>query len=179
MLFRSQKLGVKGLINIQFVVANGWVYVLEVNPRASRTVPILSKVTGIPMVNLAVQIALGRKLTDLGYKNGLIPEVPYVVVKAPVFSFEKLAKVETSLGPEMKSTGEVLGMDTCFAFALAKAFAGAQINLPQDGDILVSVGPKELPEALAITLEFTKLGFKIKATGDSFKALRSEERRVG
>ena len=167
----AQRLGVKGHINIQFVVANGWVYVLEVNPRASRTVPILSKVTGIPMVKLAVQIALGKNLSELGFVSGLIPEVPYVVVKAPVFSFEKLAKVETSLGPEMKSTGEVLGMDTCFAYALAKAFAAAQIDLPQEGDILVSVGPKELPEALGITREFAKLGFKIKATGDSFKAL--------
>lgn len=167
----AKKLDIKGLINIQFVVVNGWVYVLEVNPRASRTVPILSKVTGIPMVNLAVQVAVGNKLADLGYENGLIPEVPYVVVKAPVFSFEKLTKVETSLGPEMKSTGEVLGMDTCFAYALAKALAGSQINLPEEGYILVSVGPKELPEALAITREFVKLGFKIKATGDSCKAL--------
>ena len=167
----AKRLNIIGLINIQFVVANGWVYVLEVNPRASRTVPILSKVTGIAMVNLAVQVSLGKKLADLGYKSGIIPEVPYVVVKAPVFSFEKLTKVETSLGPEMKSTGEVLGMDTCFAYALAKAFAGAQINLPEEGNILVSVGPKELPEALAITREFVKLGFKIKATGDSCKAL--------
>jgi len=167
----AKRLGVLGLVNIQFVVVNGWVYVLEVNPRASRTVPILSKVTGIPMVNLAVQVALGKKLAAMGYANGLIPEVPYVVVKAPVFSFEKLTKVETSLGPEMKSTGEVLGMDTCFAYALAKAFAGAQINLPAEGSVLVSVGPKELPEAMAIAREFAKLGFTIKATGDSCQAL--------
>lgn len=167
----AQRIGVKGLINIQFVVVNGWVYVLEVNPRASRTVPILSKVTGVPMVKLAVQVALGKKLAELGYANGLIPEVPYVVVKAPVFSFEKLTRVETSLGPEMKSTGEVLGMDTCFAYALAKAFSGAQITLPREGSVLVSVGPKELPEAMAIAREFARLGFKIKATGDSCKAL--------
>ncbi|MFA6807364.1 MAG: carbamoyl-phosphate synthase large subunit [Eubacteriales bacterium] len=165
------EMDIKGLINIQFVVVNGWVYVLEVNPRASRTIPILSKVTGVPMVNLAVQVSLGKKLSELGYINGLVPEAPYVVVKAPVFSFEKLTKVETSLGPEMKSTGEVLGMDTCFAFALAKAFAGAQIDLPKEGTVLVSVGPKELPEAITMASEFSRLGFKIKATGDSYKAL--------
>jgi len=167
----AKRMNIQGLINIQFVVVNGWVYVLEVNPRASRTIPILSKVTGIPMVNLAVQVALGKKLSDLGYTNGLAPEVPYVVVKAPVFSFEKLTKVETSLGPEMKSTGEVLGMDTCFAYALAKAFAGSQIHLPEQGSVLVSVGPKELPEAMSIAREFSKLGFKLKATGDSCQAL--------
>jgi len=168
----AKRLKIQGLINIQFVVAESFVYVLEVNPRASRTVPILSKVTGIPMVNLAVQVSLGRTLQELGYKNGLIPEIPYVVVKAPVFSFEKLTKVETSLGPEMKSTGEVLGMDTCFAHALAKAFAGSQINLPEAGTVLVSVGEKELPEAMAIARDFSKLGFKIMATGDSCKALK-------
>jgi len=165
------RMGVKGLINIQFVVVEGLVYVLEVNPRASRTIPILSKVTGVPMVNLAVQVSLGKKLKSMGYRGGLIPEVPYVVVKAPVFSFEKLTRVETSLGPEMKSTGEVLGMDTSFAFALAKAFAGAQIHLAAKGNVLVSVGPKELPEALAIARDFAKLGFKIKATADCCKAL--------
>ncbi|ADY54800.1 carbamoyl-phosphate synthase large subunit [Syntrophobotulus glycolicus DSM 8271] len=167
----AEKMGVRGLINIQFVVVHGWVYVLEVNPRASRTIPILSKVTNVPMVKLAVQVALGSKLSELGYKNGLVPEVPYVVVKAPVFSFEKLTKVETSLGPEMKSTGEVLGMDTCFAHALAKAFAGAQIELRDKGRILVSVGPDELPEAMAVARDFASLGFKLKATADSCRAL--------
>ncbi|NLL52116.1 MAG: carbamoyl-phosphate synthase large subunit [Peptococcaceae bacterium] len=167
----ARRLGVLGLINIQFVVVEGLVYVLEVNPRASRTVPILSKVTGVPLVKLAVQASLGNKLRDLGYNEGIIPEVPYVAVKAPVFSFEKLTKVETSLGPEMKSTGEVLGIDSSFAFALAKAFTAAQINLTDGGSILVSVGPQEMPEAMAITREFARLGFKIKATGDSCKAL--------
>lgn len=165
------RLEIRGLINIQFVVVNARVYVLEVNPRASRTVPILSKVTGIPMVNLAVKSALGNNLQDMGYSNGLLPEVPYVVVKAPVFSFEKLTKVETSLGPEMKSTGEVLGMDTCFAYALSKAFAGAQISLPDEGNVLISVGPDELPEAMGLAREFKKLGFKIIATENSSKAL--------
>lgn len=167
----AKELGVKGLINIQYVVVRGKVYVLEVNPRASRTVPILSKVTGIPLVNLAVQVSLGKSLAELGYVNGLAPEVPFVVVKAPVFSFEKLTKVETSLGPEMKSTGEVLGMNTQFGHALAKAFAGSHIPLPESGDILVSVGEKDRPEALGLTRELASLGFGVKATGDTAKAL--------
>ena len=167
----AKGMAVKGLLNIQFVVVNGKVYVIEVNPRASRTVPILSKVTGIPMVSLAVRVALGEKLKDLGYANGLAPEIPYVVVKAPVFSFEKLTRVETSLGPEMKSTGEVLGMDLSFGHALAKAFAASQVPLPQTGDILVSVAPKDRPEAIVMTRELSRLGFGVKATGDTAKAL--------
>ncbi|ODA42149.1 carbamoyl-phosphate synthase large subunit [Desulfosporosinus sp. BG] len=163
--------GIKGLINIQFVVVRGKVYVLEVNPRASRTVPILSKVTAIPLVNLAVQVSLGKTLKDLGYTRGLAPEVPFVVVKAPVFSFEKLTKVETSLGPEMKSTGEVLGMDTQFGHALAKAFAASHIPLPNEGNILVSVGEKDRPEAITLARQLAQLGFGVKGTGDTAKAL--------
>ncbi|KJS50677.1 carbamoyl-phosphate synthase large subunit [Desulfosporosinus sp. BICA1-9] len=164
-------IGIKGLINIQYVVVRGKVYVLEVNPRASRTVPILSKVTGIPLVNLAVQVSLGKTLKDMGYKHGLAPEVPFVVVKAPVFSFEKLTKVETSLGPEMKSTGEVLGMDTQFGHALAKAFAASHIPLPNDGNILVSVAEKDRPEAIILARQLAQLGFGVKGTGDTAKAL--------
>ncbi|MHB1653683.1 MAG: carbamoyl-phosphate synthase large subunit [Desulfitobacteriaceae bacterium] len=167
----AKEIGVLGLLNIQYVVVHGKVFVLEVNPRASRTVPILSKVTGIPLVSLAVQVALGKKLKELGYSHGLAPEVPFVVVKAPVFSFEKLTKVETSLGPEMKSTGEVLGMDIHFGHALAKAFAASQVALPETGAILVSVGEKDRPEALGLTRELAKLGFKVKAIGDTAKAL--------
>lgn len=167
----AQGMGVRGLVNIQFVVVSGKVYVIEVNPRASRTVPIISKVTGIPMVSLAVQVSLGKKLTELGYSNGLAPEVPFVVVKAPVFSFEKLTRVETSLGPEMKSTGEVLGMDVSFGHALAKAFAASQVPLPKSGDILVTVAEKERPEAITMTRELSRLGFGVKATGNSAKAL--------
>jgi carbamoyl-phosphate synthase large subunit len=144
---------------------------MVVNPRASRTIPIISKVTGIPMVSLAVQVSLGKKLTELGYTNGLAPEVPFVVVKAPVFSFEKLTQVETSLGPEMKSTGEVLGIDVSFGHALAKAFAASQVPLPEAGDILVSVAEKDRPEAIALTRELYRLGFGVKATGNSAKAL--------
>ena len=162
---------VRGLLNIQFVVVNGKVYVIEVNPRASRTVPILSKVTGIPLVALAVRVAMGEKLADLGYAHGLAPEIPFVVVKAPVFSFEKLTQVETSLGPEMKSTGEVLGMDVNFGHALAKAFAASHVPLPEKGDILVAVAEKDRPEAIAMTRELSRLGFGVKATGNTAKAL--------
>lgn len=167
----AEGIGVLGLLNIQFVVVQGKVYVLEVNPRASRTVPILSKVTGIPLVSMAVQVSLGKKLSELGYKHGLAPEVPFVVVKAPVFSFEKLTKVETSLGPEMKSTGEVLGMDIHFGHALAKAFAASHVPLPDAGDIFVSVAEKDRPEALGLTRQLNNLGFGVQATGDTAKAL--------
>lgn len=167
----AEGIGIKGLINIQFVVVRGKVFVLEVNPRASRTVPILSKVTGIPLVKLAVQVALGETLKDLGYSKGLAPESPFVVVKAPVFSFEKLTKVETSLGPEMKSTGEVLGMDTHFGHALAKAFAASRIPLPNEGNILVSVAEKDRPEAITLAGQLSQLGFGVKGTGDTAKAL--------
>lgn len=167
----AEGLGVRGLVNIQFVVVSGKVYIIEVNPRASRTVPIISKVTGIPLVSLAVQVALGKKLSDLGYAHGLAPEIPFVVVKAPVFSFEKLTKVETSLSPEMKSTGEVLGMDLSFGHALAKAFAASHVPLPEQGDILVSVAEKDLPEAMTLTRELERLGFGVKAAGNSAKAL--------
>jgi carbamoyl-phosphate synthase, large subunit len=167
----AEGIGIQGLINIQFVVVRGKVYVLEVNPRASRTVPILSKVTGIPLVNLAVQVGLGKTLKDMGYKHGLAPQAPFVVVKAPVFSFEKLTKVETSLGPEMKSTGEVLGMDTQFGHALAKAFAASRIPLPSDGNILVSVAEKDRPEAITLARQLAQLGFGVKGTGDTAKAL--------
>ena len=167
----AEGVGIRGLINIQFVVVRGKVYVLEVNPRASRTVPILSKVTGIPLVNLAVQISLGKTLREMGYAQGLAPEVPFVVVKAPVFSFEKLTKVETSLGPEMKSTGEVLGMDTQFGHALAKAFAASRVPLPSEGDILVSVAENDRPEAITLARQLAQLGFGVKGTGDTAKAL--------
>jgi carbamoyl-phosphate synthase large subunit len=167
----AQGMGVRGLVNIQFVVVGGKVYVIEVNPRASRTIPIISKVTGIPMVSLAVKVSLGKKLTELGYTNGLVPEVPFVVVKAPVFSFEKLTRVETSLGPEMKSTGEVLGMDISFGHALAKAFAASHVPLPETGDILVAVAEKDRPEAISLTRKLSQLGFGVKGTGNTAKAL--------
>jgi len=167
----ARELGVKGLLNIQYVVCQDKVYVIEVNPRASRTVPILSKVTGIPMVSLAVKVCLGSSLAALGCRNGLADPVDFVVVKAPVFSFEKLIQVETSLGPEMKSTGEVLGMDHDFAHALVKAFQGMQFKLSQEGDFLASIAEKDKAEALSVVKEYSKLGYSVKGTGDTARAL--------
>ncbi len=167
----ARELGVKGLLNIQYVVCQGKVYVLEVNPRASRTVPILSKVTGIPMVSLAVKVCLGQSLASLGWRSGLAAPADFVVVKGPVFSFEKLTQVETSLGPEMKSTGEVLGMDYDFAHALMKAFQGMQLKLEREGDFLASVAEKDKAEAISVVKEFNKLGYPIKATGDTARVL--------
>ncbi|MFZ3171825.1 MAG: carbamoyl-phosphate synthase large subunit [Carboxydocellales bacterium] len=160
-------LKIKGLMNIQYVVGNGQVYVLEVNPRASRTVPILSKVTGVPMVKVATKAMLGLSLADQGYPSGLWVEPEYVTVKAPVFSFEKLTLVDTSLGPEMKSTGEVMGVDKSFPHALYKALLGAGFRLPAGGSILVSVADKDKEEVAPIVAEYSNLGFKIYATEDT------------
>ncbi|MGB9802788.1 carbamoyl-phosphate synthase large subunit [Desulfofundulus sp.] len=157
-------LNVRGMINIQYVLYNGQVYVLEVNPRASRTVPYMSKVTGIPMVNLATKVILGRKLKDLGYNGGLYPEGRYFGVKAPVFSFAKLLQVDISLGPEMKSTGEVMGVDTSYPAALYKALVAAGYNIPRNGTILATIADKDKKEALPILRGLANLGYNICAT---------------
>ena len=170
----GKALKVKGIFNIQFVVADEEAYVLEVNPRASRTVPILSKITGVPMIKLATWAMLGRNLKDMGYPSGLWQEPDYIVVKAPVFSFEKLSKVDTSLGPEMKSTGEVLGIDYTFSGALYKAITGAGNKFPLEGNVLVSLAPKDYLEALPIIKEFNKAGFNIMATNSTAQYLTSE-----
>lgn len=162
----------KGLINIQFVEFEGELYVLEVNPRSSRTVPYISKVTGIPMVKLATDIILGKTLSELGYESGLYPVPPYYAVKAPVFSFGKLLEVDISLGPEMKSTGEVLGIDVCLEKALYKALIGAGISIPESGTILVTVADKDKKEALPIIRGFYDLGFTIMATAGTAEALQ-------
>src|SRR5690554_6845170 len=147
----GRALGVKGLLNIQFVVKpDGEVCVLEVNPRASRTVPILSKVTGVPMVKLATRVSLGETLKEMGYKTGILPPPPYWTVKAPVFSFEKLGLVDISLGPEMKSTGEALGMEKDFAGALYKAVTASGASIPRQGAILVSIAERDKEEALPL-----------------------------
>lgn len=164
-------LNTKGLINIQFVIQNGQIYVLEVNPRASRTVPFLSKVTGIPMVKLATSIMLGKTLDSLGYQGGLWPYPELVAIKMPVFSFNKLTDVEPSLGPEMKSTGEVMGLADDFEQALYKAFLGAGYHIPKDGEILATVGDKDKEEALPILKEYANLGFVIWATSGTAKFL--------
>ncbi len=168
----AKALRVKGLINIQFVVLGDEVFVLEINPRASRTVPYLSKLTGVPMVNLATKCIMGMRLPELGYEGGLMPEPPFVGVKAPVFSMGKLFKAEIELGPEMKSTGEVMGIDREFPKALYKALVAAGYNVPLGGKLLVTVADKDKPEALPIVRGFAELGFKLFATQGTANFLR-------
>ena len=160
----ARRLKVKGMINIQYVLHNGEVYVLEVNPRSSRTVPFLSKITGIPMVKLAAKCALGHKLTDLGYQGGLAPEPDVIGVKAPVFSFAKLLDVDVSLGPEMKSTGEVMGVDYKYNLALYKALVASGSSFPTQGTVLLTVADKDKQEVLFIAQELIELGFELCAT---------------
>jgi len=160
----SKSLNVKGLINIQFALKEGTVYVLEVNPRASRTVPIMTKATGIPMVKLAVEVALGKKLKELGYKGGLWPKTLYTVVKAPVFSMEKLTDVEVSLNPEMKSTGEIMGIDLTYEGALYKALEGSGLRIPKKGKILLSIAERDFQEAVSLVEKLQSLGYEIFAT---------------
>ncbi len=166
-------LHVKGLLNIQYVVADGEVYVIEVNPRSSRTVPFLSKVTDVKMVNVATRIALGSTLKELGYHSGLVPPKPYVAVKAPVFSFAKMQDVDISLGPEMKSTGEVMGIDYHYARALYKAITGAGMNVPTKGCILFTVSDKDKEEMKQLAKAFSDLDFRLVATEGTARAIRS------
>lgn len=166
-------LHVKGLLNIQYVVVNDEVYVIEVNPRSSRTVPFLSKVTDIKMVNLATRVALGESLKNMGFKSGLVTPRPYVAVKAPVFSFAKMQDVDISLGPEMKSTGEVMGIDYHYARALYKAITGAGMNIPVQGRILFTVADKDKEEMKQLAKAFSDLGFDLSATAGTAKAIRS------
>ena len=157
-------LNVKGLINVQYVVYNHSVYVIEVNPRSSRTVPYISKVTGVPMVSLATRIALGEKLKDLGYGTGLYPEHEYVAVKVPVFSFAKLSDVDTHLGPEMKSTGEVLGIAKNFHDALLKGLVAAGNQMKKSGGVFITVRDADKQEVLDIADKFASMGFELYAT---------------
>ncbi|KHF36639.1 Carbamoyl-phosphate synthase large chain [Paenibacillus sp. P1XP2] len=167
----AKELKTVGLVNIQFVIYQDEVYVIEVNPRSSRTVPFLSKVTTIPMANLATQAILGKKLKDLGYEEGMWPESDYVSVKVPVFSFAKLRRVEPTLGPEMKSTGEVMGRDLQYAKALYKGLIGAGMKIPSTGAIIVTVADKDKEEAVKLMKGFRRLGYKIYATGGTAQAL--------
>ena len=157
-------IGARGLINIQYVIHKGRIYVLEVNPRSSRTVPFLSKVTGVPMVKLATNIMLGRTLADQGYDGGLWPRQPLVAVKAPVFSMAKLRGVEVHLGPEMKSTGEVMGIDRSFDSAFFKALTAAGLALPARGSILLSLADEDKNDATEMVHQLVHLGYKIYAT---------------
>jgi carbamoyl-phosphate synthase large subunit len=157
-------LQVKGLINIQYVLHDGRIYVLEVNPRSSRTVPYMSKITGIPMVNLATKVIMGRTLRELGYRGGLYPEGRFIGVKAPVFSFAKLLQVDISLGPEMKSTGEVMGVARDFESALYKAMVASGCEFPKNGAILATIADRDKAEALPVIQKLAGLGYRILAT---------------
>jgi len=165
----AEGFNVKGLINIQFIIQDEDVYILEVNPRASRTIPFLSKITGITMANIATKCILGTKLSDLGYETGIMPEKNQVSVKLPVFSFEKLRSVDTILGPEMKSTGEAIGYDKTLEKALYKGLIAAGISVPQEGAVLLTVADKDKQEILEIAERFHELGFQLYATEGTAK----------
>lgn len=158
-------LQVKGILNIQYIVCNGELHVIEVNPRSSRTVPFISKVTGINMIEYATRIALGESLASLGIPTGLVPAKDHVAVKAPVFSFSKMGLVEIALGPEMKSTGEVMGIGRNYSEALFKAINGANMRIPDKGAILMTVADRDKEEAARLAKGFIDLGYKIMATG--------------
>ena len=174
----AQSLHVIGLINIQFIVCGEEVYVIEVNPRSSRTVPYISKVTGIPIVPLATKVILGAKIKDLGYEPGLQPEADYFAIKMPVFSFEKIRGADISLGPEMKSTGECLGIAKTFNEALYKAFLGAGIRLPKYHNMIMTVRDEDKEEAVKIGKRFEALGYNIFATKGTAKALMDADVQV-
>ena len=168
----AQSLHVIGLINIQFIVCGEDVYVIEVNPRSSRTVPYISKVTGIPIVPLATRVILGKKLKELGYPTGLAPEADYIAIKMPVFSFEKIRGADISLGPEMKSTGECLGIAKTFDEALYKAFLGAGIKLPKHKNMIMTLKDADKEEGIEIARRFEKIGYRIYATRGTAKVLQ-------
>ena len=169
----AKSLHVIGLVNIQFIIYENEVYVIEVNPRSSRTVPYISKVTGIPIVELACKVIMGEKIRDLGFEPGLQKEAPYVAVKMPVFSFEKLRGAEISLGPEMKSTGECLGIAKTFDEALFKAFLGAGIDLPIHKKMIITVCDEDKKEIVPIAAGFSKLGYEIYATRGTAEVLKN------
>ena len=169
----AKSLHVIGLVNIQFIIYENEVYVIEVNPRSSRTVPYISKVTGIPIVELACKVIMGDKIRDLGFEPGLQKEAPYVAVKMPVFSFEKLRGAEISLGPEMKSTGECLGIAKTFDEALFKAFLGAGIDLPIHKKMIITVCDEDKKEIVPIAAGFSKLGYEIYATRGTAEVLKN------
>ena len=168
----ARSLHVKGMINIQFIVCDGKVYVIEVNPRSSRTVPYINKVTGIPIVKLATKCIIGHTIKEMGYKPGLQPNADYIAIKMPVFSFEKIRGAETSLGPEMKSTGECLGIAKTFNEALYKAFLGAGVVLPKHKKIIISVKDADKQEVVPLAQRFEKLGYEVYATRSTADVLR-------
>ncbi len=165
----AKGLNVKGILNIQYIVADNKLHVIEVNPRSSRTVPFISKVTGINMIEYATRIALGETIKSLGLPTGLVSAKPYVAVKAPVFSFSKMGLVEIALGPEMKSTGEVMGIGRNYSEALFKAIHGANMRIPEKGNILLTVADRDKAEATELAKGFIELGYNIQATGGTGK----------
>ncbi len=170
----ARELGIKGLINIQFVEFAGELYVLEVNPRSSRTVPFISKVSGIPLVKLGTEIMLGKSLKELGFNAGLQPEPDFYAVKVPVFSFNKLAEVDITLGPEMKSTGEVMGIDRSLKTAIYKGLLAAGMEIPYKGTIVATIADKDKGEAIPILRQLSCLGFRLIATQGTAMALENE-----
>ncbi|MCD8396792.1 MAG: carbamoyl-phosphate synthase large subunit [Lachnospiraceae bacterium] len=174
----ARSLHVIGLINIQFIVSNDEVYVIEVNPRSSRTVPYISKVTGIPIVPLATKVILGATIRELGFEPGLQPEADYFAIKMPVFSFEKIQGADISLGPEMKSTGECLGIAATFDEALYKAFLGAGINLPKYKNMIITVRDSDKLDVVDIAKRFEALGYNIFATKGTARALMEADIQV-
>ena len=174
----ARSLKVKGLLNIQYVIYKNELFVLEVNPRSSRTVPFLSKITGVPIVDWATQVILGRKWDEIGIPHGLCPTGDRVAVKAPVFSFSKLMKVEPSLGPEMKSTGEVMGMDRTYEKALYKALLGAGLSFTTYGSVFVTLADRDKEEGVDLARRFAELGFRIMATRGTAHHLENQGLRV-
>ncbi|MHB1000581.1 MAG: carbamoyl-phosphate synthase large subunit [Armatimonadota bacterium] len=167
----SKALEVKGVMNIQYVIENDTAYILEVNPRASRTIPYLSKITGIPMIQVATNAILGQSLKDQGYSGGLYPSQKNITVKAPVFSFAKLVQVDIGLGPEMKSTGEIMGIDSTFSKALYKAMVAAGVDVSGKGSMIATIADHDKEEALPIIRDFAKMGYSIYATEGTAKYL--------
>ena len=174
----AKALHVIGLINIQFIVYQDEVYVIEVNPRSSRTVPYISKVTGIPIVDLATEVIIGKTIRELGYEPGLQPEAEYFAIKMPVFSFEKIRDADISLGPEMKSTGECLGIAENFNEALYKAFIGAGIKLPKYKNMIITVKDEDQQEVVPIARRFEALGYRIYATRGTANTLKEHGVKV-
>ncbi len=171
-------LDTKGLVNIQYIISNGKIYVIEVNPRSSRTIPYISKVTGVPMIKLATECMIGKKLSKLGYGTGLYRSAPYVAVKVPIFSFEKLTDLDTHLGPEMKSTGEVLGVGKTLEEALYKGLVAAGYKMKRTGGILLSVRDTDKPEIVNVAKNYYELGFKLYATEGTAAAIARSGMKV-
>ncbi len=169
----AKELNVLGVLNIQFIISGGEVYIIEVNPRSSRTVPYISKVTNLPVIDIATRVILGEKLKNIGYGTGLYKKSEYIAIKMPVFSFEKIKNADTSLGPEMKSTGEVLGVSKNFSDAIVKAFIGTGISIPKKGNVLITVRDKDKEEMLPLAKKLYNRGFGIYATKGTATLLKN------